>query len=293
MEIYKNEIDSFLFNFNRGKTSESTYYSQYEELFLFSNELLRECPKERLDNKSILTLTASGDHIISNIFQDANNITAFDINIFAKYYVALKLAMIKVYDYNKFTNLLYTSYVTCGCLPENGKVINAILSDVKYNLTDDEVLFWDAYVNICSKHQNARLKRLFRRIGGNYNIHNSLYSDSECYKELKTRLKYVNINYIDADLFTLKENTNEHFDFIYLGNLLTCMNPRNQVKSLNYLYNLLNKQGAIYAYGENDRDLLPTMFSIVNRYCQQVTHTSNGMAYYSKYIKKESDINGK
>ena len=286
MEKYKNEIESFLFNFNSKNSCESTGYSDYGSLFLFSNELLRECPKEKLDNKSILTLTASGDHIISNILQDANNITAFDINKFAKYYVALKLAMIKTYDYNKFINLLHTSYVTRNYLNENGKVIETILSDVKNNLTKDEILFWKTYINICFNHPCRSFRRLYRKIGANYNIYNSLYSDDKYYKELKSRLKYINISYIDSDLFALKENTNKNFDFIYLGNLLGCMGNKDQAKSLDYLYDLLGNDGSIYAYGEVFNNFLPTEHSVGNRYSQQVTHTSDGMAYYSKYTKK-------
>ncbi len=194
--------------------------------------------------------------------------------------------MIKTYNYNKFTDLLNTGYATRCYLSENGKVIKAILSDVKNNLTKDEILFWEAYVNICFGCTRCNFKTLYRNTGNNYNIQNSLYSDDEYYKELQSRLKYVNINYIDTNIFTIKENTTKYFDFICLGNLLGCMGNKDQVKLLNYLYDLLKKGGSIYAYGEVFNNFLPTELSVGNRYSQQVTHTSDGMAYYSKYTKK-------
>lgn len=295
MKSYEKILQNFMFS----KTwellvqrSPETYYPQYGELFLFSNELLKESPAEILTNKDILTITSSGDHIISNIFQGANDITAFDINIFAKYYASLKLAMIQVYDFDEFCMLLNRLYQTSNALAINNWVICKILLDVKGKLTSDEVLFWESYVNTCNDFFDHQLVRsLFMDVTKQYNMNNSLYSNKKYYRKLQKRLKDVNVNYVDSDLFELKKKVNKKFDYVYVGNLLICMGYREQLMAFEYLYDLLNNDGVIYTYGDIENEFLPTEFSIGNSYSQQVIHTSDGIAYYSKYRKKGKENN--
>ena len=59
------------------------------------------------EDKDILCVTSSGDHVINSIFKGAKNIDAFDQNILSKYYTELKIGAIKTLSLEEFINFFY------------------------------------------------------------------------------------------------------------------------------------------------------------------------------------------
>lgn len=62
------------------------------------------------NNKSLLTVGSSGDQILNAFYSGARDITLFDINEYAKYYVYLKISAILSLSYEEF-KLFFFKYV--------------------------------------------------------------------------------------------------------------------------------------------------------------------------------------
>ena len=62
------------------------------------------------NNRSLLTVGSSGDQILNAYFNGAKDITLFDINEYAMYYVYLKIAAIMILNYEEFTLFFFKNY---------------------------------------------------------------------------------------------------------------------------------------------------------------------------------------
>ena len=59
------------------------------------------------ENKSLLTVGSSGDQVLNAFYNGARDITLFDINEYAKYYVYLKIAAILSLSYQEFISFFF------------------------------------------------------------------------------------------------------------------------------------------------------------------------------------------
>ena len=85
------------------------------------------------NNKSLLTVGSSGDQILNSFYNGARDITLFDINEYAKYYVYLKISAILSLSYEEF-KLFFFKY---GSSPfKNNKCMfsKEIFKKIKDNL---------------------------------------------------------------------------------------------------------------------------------------------------------------
>ena len=76
-------------------------YASGDLIYPFTNENLFEYYNKNLENKRVISVTSSGDHILHAALGGAKEIIGFDINRFCKYYCALKIALIKTYNINE------------------------------------------------------------------------------------------------------------------------------------------------------------------------------------------------
>ena len=170
----------------------------------------------------------------------------FDINRFCKYYLALKIAMIKTYDIHNFEILI--NEITCGS--NKMDFTKRVLNDVRKYLTKEEWIFWNTYLSIMEK----KTFEIFTSDGALLYNNDYLDIDTETYKPLQKRLFDCNIKYIDCGIDKLKY-LNEQFDIIYLSNILGLINkPEFNCNFINELSKILNKNGIIYDYNFEKMD---------------------------------------
>ena len=67
--------------------SNLTNFSNVGSVWQWTNEPLSKYFINSLDDKKVLSVTAGGDHILHAALLGSKDITGFDINIFAKYFV--------------------------------------------------------------------------------------------------------------------------------------------------------------------------------------------------------------
>lgn len=194
-----------------------------------------------LQNKDILTVISSSDHIFCAILNDINSITSFDLNILTKYYYHLKKALIETYDLNKFKKVLFDNLIDKGILKEKTYLEFRDKIDKEYRD------FWDEIINY-SLIKNIPLNKLFLKTSHNIDLVN--YLKEENYKLLKEKIESTDITFIQSDITLLHKKLEGSYDYMFLSNIsdyLTIFKTKQYAETK--LLNHLNKNGQIaYAY---------------------------------------------
>lgn len=184
---------------------------RFNSIYLFTTENIAGYMNDLdLNNKRIITVTGSSDHIINAILMGSNDITTFDINPLSKYYMDLKLEAIKELSYDEFLDfLLYDTDKTLSY-----KIIK------KLKMDKDSKKFW---LNKLKENDNDGLKMKYSNLFNlkYFDIENkmncNLYFNKENYDIIKDRLEYVKIEYVESNIIDLK--INKKYDYMFLSNI--------------------------------------------------------------------------
>ena len=272
------------------KISSLTNFLSVQEIWQWTNEPLGSYYDKDCVNKSVLTVTSGGDHILHSALAGATNITSFDINLFSKYIASLKVAMIKKYDFYDFRikSLILTTY-------EFHKV-NLILQDISSLLSSKEQEFWTALVKAYEECDSAYEKNnisLKLLTNGKVDIDGLDYYNPRKYDQLQSNIGNCKISYMDCALEEIDEKLADKYDLVYLSNILGRSKKFNEnLFILNSLGNHLNINGTIYDYvmmnrygwhrqGELDMEAMKLQMPDFNI---EITPCNGGEVY--KYIKK-------
>ena len=176
-------------------------------------------------NKNILTVSASGDHIINSFYKGAISVKGFDINYLALVFTELKLIAIQELSYKQFLEfflindinnisknlnaLNYKQYIELRKkLTENSR---KILDDLYSEFNNDGYKFRNSYI-FNNKYDNNSLK-----------IESNLYLKNELeFNKAKEQIKdkeivLVNSSYSDIALNKLPNH--ESYDIILMSNI--------------------------------------------------------------------------
>jgi len=109
------------------------YLEEYSKIYTFTTENINGYIKYfDLQDKSLMTVGSSGDQILNAFFYGARDITLYDINPYAKYYIYLKIAAIVSLDYTEF-QIFFFKYGLQDYY--NKKMFDKVLFDkIKFNL---------------------------------------------------------------------------------------------------------------------------------------------------------------
>ena len=87
------------------KSLDTENFSSISQIYSFTTENISGYFKYiDFENKSILTVSGSGDHIINAIYCGAKNVVGFDINYLALIFTELKLVALENLEYEEFLN---------------------------------------------------------------------------------------------------------------------------------------------------------------------------------------------
>ena len=191
----------------------------YSRIYQNTTENVKEYMKYFEKNgDSTLVPVASGDQLIEAILCGYNDISCFDINRLAKYYVKLKLVAISVFSEKDYIKFMYEDMF-------NSSMFNYL----KRYLDNDTREFWDTLFSMFGREKIISL--LFRRLIATNNSHSgidfsrycannytSLFDDDN-YKVLQDKLDDVSIDFIDSDITDLPSRLDKKYDFINLTNI--------------------------------------------------------------------------
>lgn len=204
-------------------------FGEYGKIYHHTNENLKSYIPD-LHDKSVLTVSSSGDHLLNMMCKGSFNIDTFDINRFSPLYQNLKLYSIRFLNeddsflfLNGLDNNLYFKFN--DFLPKNEKsffdyVFQHDLDEISYKLFYLQKI--DNFLNNC-------------------------YFDLITLRYLKFGMrKLVNTHYYSS-LYQLFGFLNKKYDYIFLSNISQYQTDCNKFFGfLNYLKYFLTEEGKIY-----------------------------------------------
>lgn len=248
-----NILQRFLNGASYNKEESITGFPRVGEVYKWTNEFFDIYPKNDLENKKVLTVTGSGDHALDAIYKGAKEIDSIDINIFAKYVSALKIAMIKSFDFTTFSEKYeaFTNQTIYNCYS-----IMKTIDNISPYLSKEELLFWTIFtkqINVQKNENGLFYNDFFIHDIFSLKENNNWFNESNYY-DLKEKLSDVKIKYYDSDITHIKSVLDgKIYDFIYLSNILDKIKVDNDLRYelINNILSILNNNGSIYSYHFN------------------------------------------
>lgn len=189
---------------------------RFDSIYPFTTENIAGYMKNlNLENKKIITVCASGDHVINAIAKGCHDITAFDINPLTKYYLDLKLSAIKSLSYETFLDVfLYDSDKNF-----NQKIITNL------DLLGESKDFWLTQLEKFNGNGfNLKKSLLFntKYFNPESKLKQNLYLDEKNYNFVKKKIEDISIQFIHSDMKDLKLQGN--YDYMFLSNIADYLN---------------------------------------------------------------------
>ena len=148
-------------------------------------------------NKDVLTVAASGDHIINALYKGARTVIGFDINYLALIFTELKLVALENLDYKEFLNFFMINDE--DNIGKNKKALNydIYINKIRKYLLKSTAENWDVlYQNFNNNGYDLRNSYIFNNKYDNNSlkINSNLYLKSEAeYNKTKERIKQKEI----------------------------------------------------------------------------------------------------
>lgn len=208
------------------------HLTEYSKIYAFTNENINDYIKYfDFNNKNLLTVGSSGDQILNAFFYGTKDITLFDINPYAQYYIYLKIAAILSLDYIEFQSFFFKRGIQNYY--NKDMFSKELFNKIKPNLRMfdyESLLFFD---ELLSHYESSQIRdNLFDDDEYRNSViksFNAYLKDEDSYNKLKSIIKNINFLYINGDIF--KDDIPGQYDNILLSNLCTTTNIQN-IKTL-------------------------------------------------------------
>ncbi len=224
------------------------YNSEFSRIYSFTTEnIAGYIDYFDLNNKKLLTIGSSGDQILNAFYNGARDITLFDINEYAKYYVYLKISAISSLSYQEF--ILFFFRHNHHPFKKNKYMFSQeIFNKIKNNLRQfdyESYLFFDELFSLYSPDKIR--DELFNDDEDRTVVikgMNKYLQDEQSYNKIKAIIKEIHFEYQWGDIF--EDNINGNFDNIFLSNLCSITSLENLKTLLQKLdKNNLNSKGSV------------------------------------------------
>jgi len=224
------------------------YNSEFSRIYSFATENVSGyIDYFDFNNKNLLTVGSSGDQILNAFYNGARDITLFDINEYAKYYIYLKIAAILSLSYNEFISFFFKHNISP--FKQNQDMFSKeIFKKIKDNLRMfdyESYLFFD---ELFSLYESEKIRdRLFDDDEDRKNVikgFNKYLRDEDSYNRLKSIIKKIGFKYVYGNIF--EDDINGKFDNVFLSNLCSVASLEELKKLLQKIdKNNLNNNGSI------------------------------------------------
>lgn len=229
----KNYFEETLYKASSTCDGSFRYISEFSKIYPFTTEnIAGYIDYFDFDDKSLLTVGSSGDQILNAFYNGARDITLFDINEYAKYYVYLKIAAILSLSYKEFKAFFFRHGLT-PFVRNHHMFSPELYEKIKGNLRlfdYESFLFFD---ELFSLYEPTKIRERMFDDDEDRNVvikgMNKYLKDEESYNKLQAIIRKISFRYINGNIF--EEDVNGKFDNIFLSNLCTVANLE-QLKSL-------------------------------------------------------------
>ena len=204
-----------------------------------------------LYGKSLFTVGSSGEQVINAHLCGAKEITLYDINPYAGYFVWLKIAAIYSLSYEEYQEFFF-KYTGNKIFDTNWKRFNLQLfgkiSPVLKELNEEAYLFW---LGVLSKVKSFRhLQAILNDEEARVQVIKgySLYLDNKKnYNKAKKVIRDIVVKFVHGNIF--EDQIDGNFDNIFLSNISTYCSQEELLELIKKLDNNLNPDGRmLFAY---------------------------------------------
>ena len=244
---YKDVAQSIVRGNYSNLNGKNTFHS---ESFIYkkTNEKLNEFIDLLLNKDKVLSVIGSGDQILNTLLTKPSKIDAFDISVFPKFFLKLKIASIKSLSRDEYIKFFFSTTETFLDEYYDDLYFDKIGKELDIEAED----FW-TYLFQYNDWYDIYNSTLFssESVFEEQAIIQNKYLDNDEYYKLRDILQNVQINYIESNLLDLK--INDTYDLIYLSNILEYVKKSAYFDKIDEL-SVKNKGIIIsYIFGEIDK----------------------------------------
>lgn len=244
---YKDVAQSIVRGNYSNLNGKNTFHS---ESFIYkkTNEKLNEFIDLLLNKDKVLSVIGSGDQILNTLLTKPSKIDAFDISVFPKFFLKLKIASIKSLSRDEYIKFFFSTTETFLDEYYDDLYFDKIRKELDIEAED----FW-TYLFQYNDWYDIYNSTLFssESVFEEQAIIQNKYLDNDQYYHLRDILQSVQINYIESNLLDLK--INDTYDLIYLSNILEYVKKSAYFDKIDEL-SVKNKGIIIsYIFGEIDK----------------------------------------
>lgn len=202
-------------------------FDQTSFVYKKTNERLQDIPDILENKKRVLCVIGSGDQLLNILLSKPDKVDAFDISVFPRYFLELKIAAIKTLSREEY--------------------ISFFIDDIDHRKEDYyDDLFFERIAPVLGEEERTFWQYLFD-FNDWYDIYNSMlfssepviksyaltqnkYLGEEEYYKLREILKKTKIKYITSDILEL--DIDEEYDLIYLSNIVQYVDKESYKKKV-------------------------------------------------------------
>lgn len=202
-----------------------------------------------LENKNLFTVGSSGDQVLNAIVKGCLDITLADINPFSYHYLNLKRSSIIALCKEEFEAYLISGRDDSAKYFFSKEIYNKVKEKLKV-INEDSLYFWNYLYNNFDDYLIGYI--LFQSYDSYNEIKefNLYLNNNDLYNLLQDRIKYAKINFINKNIYRIKEyEIEKEYDNIILSNIYDYNNKLYKFikfkKCLNKYINLLSDNGTM------------------------------------------------
>lgn len=246
-------------------------------VYKVSNERIQDYVKYFNNRNKILSVIGSGDQILNSILMGTKEIDAFDISVFSKYFLELKIAAIKALTIDEYIDFFYE-------VTNSDEIYEDMYAKISIYLNPVVLEFWDGLFNFFEWKDiyNSTMFSSEPYIASNaINQNKFLQSESE-YDNLRSLLKGIKIKYYEGDILEIYSYFRDSYDLVYLSNIVYYCS---KTKYRDMLGNLkLTSRGISLTYFYNVQGYAMEFFQGSNITFDKFDSVDSGVMIYSKKL---------
>lgn len=240
-----------------------------------SNERIQDYQDYFINKNRVLTVIGSGDQILNMILEDVYEIDSFDISVFPKYFLYLKMAAIQALSRKEYIDFFYE-------YNNKAEIYDEMYDRISDYLEPEAKEFWDSLLGFFD-WQEVYDSTLFSSepcIVNDVILQNKFLQSDENYLTLRSKLPHKKITTIECDIMTGADKFKGPYEIVYLSNIIY-YNSREQYKKI--LEELpLTEKGIALTYLYQVQDVVRKYFSDPNFEFKEFNGSRSGLMIYHR-----------